>query len=114
MKATVAALTARLNRNSRNSSRPPTSDSPAQKDRRQRAKKPDPAKPADNLHWRLDVVFLEDDCRVRKGHGPENFAVLRHITLNLINREKSTKGSFKAKRYRAALSDQYRLKVLTG
>lgn len=47
LKATVAALTARLNRNSRNSSRPPSSDSPAQKDRRQRAKKPDPAKPAD-------------------------------------------------------------------
>ena len=66
------------------------------------------------LHWRLDVAFREDDCRVRKGHGPENFAVLRHIAVNLISREKSTKGSFKAKRYRAALSDQYRLKVLTG
>jgi len=65
------------------------------------------------LHWRLDVTFREDDCRVRTGHGPENFAMLRHIAMNLISRETS-KGSFKAKRYRAALSDDYRLKVLAG
>jgi len=65
------------------------------------------------LHWRLDVTFREDDCRVRKGPGPDNFALLRHIAMNLISRETS-KGSFKAKRYRAALSDEYRLKVLAG
>lgn len=66
------------------------------------------------LHWRLDVAFREDDSRVRKGHGPENFAVLRHLALNLITQETSTKASIKSKRYRAALSDEYRLKVLNG
>jgi predicted transposase YbfD/YdcC len=66
------------------------------------------------LHWRLDVAFREDDSRVRKGHGPQNFAVLRHMALNLITQETSTKGSIKAKRYRAALSDAYRLKILNG
>jgi predicted transposase YbfD/YdcC len=66
------------------------------------------------LHWRLDVAFREDDSRVRKGHGPENFAVLRHLALNLITQETSTKASTKTKRYRAALSDEYRLKVLNG
>jgi predicted transposase YbfD/YdcC len=65
------------------------------------------------LHWRLDVVFREDDSRVRKGHGPENLAVLRHIASNLLSRDPN-KGSFKTKRYRAALSDEYRLKLLAG
>ena len=36
------------------------------------------------LHWCLDVGFREDACRVRKDYGPENFAVMRHIALNLL------------------------------
>lgn len=34
------------------------------------------------LHWQLDVVFREDDCRTRKDHGPENLALLRRFCLN--------------------------------
>jgi predicted transposase YbfD/YdcC len=66
------------------------------------------------VHWVLDVTFREDDCRIRKGNGAENFAVLRHIALNLLRRETSTKRSIKGKRMKAALDDQYLLKVLTG
>ena len=29
------------------------------------------------LHWVLDVIFREDESRVRKGHGPENFTTIR-------------------------------------
>lgn len=65
------------------------------------------------LHWRLDVVFREDECRVRKGHGPDNFAVLRHIAMNILSRDKS-KGSYATKRYRAALNDGYRQKLLAA
>ena len=36
------------------------------------------------LHWVLDVVFHDDLCRLRTGNGPQNFAVVRHIALNLI------------------------------
>jgi predicted transposase YbfD/YdcC len=36
------------------------------------------------LHWVLDVAFREDDCRVRAGYAAENFAVIRHIALNLL------------------------------
>ena len=34
-----------------------------------------------SLHWVLDVTFREDDCRVRKGHAPQNFSALRKLAL---------------------------------
>lgn len=40
------------------------------------------------LHWILDVALNEDHSRVRKDQAPENFAVLRHIALNLLKQEK--------------------------
>ena len=36
------------------------------------------------LHWVLDVVFAEDQSRLRKGHGAKNMAVVRHFAINLI------------------------------
>jgi predicted transposase YbfD/YdcC len=66
------------------------------------------------LHWVLDVAFREDHHRVRTGHQPENFAVLRHIALNLLKRETSRKLSIKNKRLTCALDHQYFLKVLHG
>jgi predicted transposase YbfD/YdcC len=36
------------------------------------------------LHWTLDVVFDEDQSRLRKGHGARNMAVVRHFALNLV------------------------------
>jgi predicted transposase YbfD/YdcC len=66
-----------------------------------------------SLHWVLDVTFREDESRVRKGNGPENFAVLRHIAINMIKRETSLKKrSIKAKRLRAGWDNDYLLKVL--
>ena len=40
-----------------------------------------------SLQWCLDVAFREGHCRVRKDHGPENFAILRHMAINLLKRE---------------------------
>lgn len=65
------------------------------------------------LHWTLDVTFREDHSRVRKGHGPENFAVLRHLALNLLRQEPSKK-SIPRKRLACALDNNYLLKVLLG
>lgn len=67
-----------------------------------------------SLHWVLDVSFREDDSRIRKNHSPENFAVLRHIALNMIKKETSLKKSIKSKRLRAGWDNNYLLKVLTG
>jgi len=66
------------------------------------------------VHWILDIVFREDDCRVRKGNGAQDFAVLRHIALNLLRREKTTKRSIRAKRLKAGWDNAYLLKVLTA
>lgn len=67
-----------------------------------------------SLHWVLDVTFREDDSRIRKGNAPENFAVLRHIALNLIKKEKTLKKSIKSKRLRAGWDIDYLMKVLQG
>jgi predicted transposase YbfD/YdcC len=66
-------------------------------------------------HWVLDIAFREDDCRIRKGNGAENSAVLRHIALNLLKRETlAERRSLKGKRKKAAWDEQYLLNVLTG
>jgi len=66
------------------------------------------------LHWTLDIAFDEDRCRVRKDHGPENFALLRHIALNLLKQERTVKRGIKGKRLLAAWKEDYLLKVLQG
>jgi predicted transposase YbfD/YdcC len=66
-----------------------------------------------DLHWSLDVTFHEDLNRVRMGNGAENFAVLRHIALNLLKQEKTLKLGLKGKRLKASWDENYLLKVLT-
>jgi predicted transposase YbfD/YdcC len=64
------------------------------------------------LHWVLDVTFREDASRIRKGHGAENFSLLRRMAIGLLNQENSTKRSLKQKTKRAAMSPDYMLDVL--
>lgn len=66
------------------------------------------------LHWVLDVTLHEDASRVRVGHAPENLAILRHLALNLLRQDRSSKGSVPTKRFRAALNDRYRRSILAG
>ncbi len=63
------------------------------------------------LHWSLDVVFHEDDSRIRKGHAPENMTVMRKLALNLLAKE-SSKGSKKAKRLKAGWDNDFLVQVL--
>lgn len=65
------------------------------------------------LHWSLDVVFGEDQARMRIGNAAENFSILRRIALNLFRQDKSTKGGVKTRRLLAASDDAYRLNLLS-
>ena len=65
-----------------------------------------------SLHWILDVALNEDDSRIRKDNAPQNFAVLRHIAVNLLGKEKSKKFGIKNKQFLAAMDDNYLAKVL--
>ncbi len=67
-----------------------------------------------NLHWVLDVAFREDECRLRKGDGAENFSVLRRIALNLLKKEKTEKTGIENKRCRAGWDQGYLERVLSG
>ena len=66
------------------------------------------------VHWVLDIAFREDLSRVRHGFAAENFAVLRHTALNLLQHETSAKCGIKAKRLKAGWNEDYLLKVLTS
>jgi len=60
-----------------------------------------------SLHWTLDVAFREDESRLRDPSGRENFAVLRHIALTRLKRDKTVKIGIKNKRLKAGWDQRY-------
>lgn len=64
------------------------------------------------LHWVLDIVFREDDSRIRIKNAQENFALLRKLTLNVLKQDTTVKAGIKVKRFHAALDPDYLLKLL--
>jgi len=67
-----------------------------------------------SLHWVLDVTFAEDKSRIRKEYASQNFALLRHLAINLLRREESVNSSLAQKRYRAALDNDYLRRVIAN
>jgi predicted transposase YbfD/YdcC len=65
-------------------------------------------------HWVLDIAFREDDSRIRRNHGPENFGLVRKIALNLLKQETTYKRGIAAKRKLAGWDHDYLLKILSG
>ena len=60
------------------------------------------------VHWCMDVIFGDDQMRIRTGHAAHNMAVLKQLTLNLIRLDPvKRKGGIKARRLIAATSDDY-------
>jgi len=60
-----------------------------------------------SCHWSLDVIFREDDSRIRKGHSPQNFALIRKFALSRLKNDNSIKTGIKAKRLKAACDNNY-------
>jgi predicted transposase YbfD/YdcC len=65
------------------------------------------------LHWQLDVSFGEDQRRIRKAHGAENFSRLCRLALNLLKRDRSVKIGVHGKRLKAGWDEHYLLRLLT-
>src|SRR5208282_6911289 len=59
-----------------------------------------------SLHWVMDMIFRDDECRIRTAHAPANFTTLRHMALNLI-RKAPGKDSLRLKRKVAAWDDDF-------
>src|SRR6202049_905475 len=58
-----------------------------------------------SLHWVMDMIFRDDECRVRTENAPANFTTIKHIALNLIRRAPG-KVSLRLKRKVAAWDDE--------
>jgi len=59
-----------------------------------------------SLHWVMDMVFRDDECRVRTDHAPANFTTIKHMAHNLL-RKASGKDSLRVKRKVAAWDDDF-------
>jgi predicted transposase YbfD/YdcC len=64
-----------------------------------------------SLHWCLDVVFHEDLNRTRKDNSAENFAVIRHIALNIL-KNFPAKMSLRRKRFKCEYDADFMADVL--
>lgn len=58
------------------------------------------------LHWVMDMVFRDDECRLRTDHAPANFTIIKQFALNLM-RPGPDKDSLRLKRKVAAWDDEY-------
>lgn len=59
-----------------------------------------------SLHWILDVIFGEDDSRIRTGNGPANMALLRRLAVSLLKRNPKN-GSVRKQRLQNGWDDRY-------
>jgi len=59
-----------------------------------------------SLHWVMDMVFRDDECRVRTKHAPANFTTVKHMAHNLIRRAPG-KDSLRLRRKVAAWDDDF-------
>jgi predicted transposase YbfD/YdcC len=57
------------------------------------------------LHWVLDMIFRDDECRVRTDNAPANLTIVKHIALNVLRTGKS-KDSLRMRRKVAAWDDE--------
>ena len=66
-----------------------------------------------SLHWVLDMIFRDDECRVRKDHAPANFTTLKHMAHNLM-RKAPGKDSLRLKRKVAAWDDEFLVSLVAA
>lgn len=65
-----------------------------------------------SLHWVMDMTFREDESRIQKDYGAENFSWLRRLAISLLKNNETRKGSIRNKRLRAGYDFNFLLEVL--
>ena len=66
-----------------------------------------------SLHWVMDMVFRDDECRVRTANAPANFTTLKHMAHNLFRKVKS-RDSLRLRRKVAAWDDDFLASLVTA
>ena len=66
-----------------------------------------------SLHWVMDMVFRDDECRLRTDHAPANFTTIKHIALNLTRRAPG-KDSLRLRRKVAAWDDDFLISLVAA
>jgi len=67
-----------------------------------------------SLHWVMDMTFREDESRIQKDDGAENFSWLRRLAISLLKNNETQKGSIRNKRLRAGYDFEFLLEVLNA
>ena len=63
------------------------------------------------LHWHLDVTFLEDASRARKGNAAQNLSLIRKLALQVV-RNYSDKRSTRKRLFKASLNRDYMIDMV--
>lgn len=66
-----------------------------------------------SLHWVMDMVFRDDECRVRTENAPANFTTLKHMAHNLI-RKAPGKDPLRLRRKVAAWDDDFLVSLIAA
>jgi predicted transposase YbfD/YdcC len=66
----------------------------------------------ESMHWLMDCLFRDDECRVRTDHAPANFTTIKHIAHNLLRRHPA-KLSMTNKRLKAGWNEQFLVSLIT-
>ncbi|MPZ31321.1 MAG: ISAs1 family transposase, partial [Rhodospirillales bacterium] len=66
----------------------------------------------ESMHWLMDCLFRDDECRVRTEHAPANFTTIKHIAHNLLRRHPA-KLSMTTKRLTAAWDEDFLVSLIS-
>jgi predicted transposase YbfD/YdcC len=66
----------------------------------------------ESMHWLMDCLFRDDECRVRTEHAPANFTTIKHIAHNLLRRHPA-RISMTTKRLTAAWDEDFLISLIS-
>lgn len=66
----------------------------------------------ESMHWLMDCLFRDDECRIRTEHAPANFTTVKHMAHNLLRRHPA-KHSMTTKRLTAAWDEDFLVSLIS-